>query len=347
MQPHDMVGPMMAGWKQAIKRTALGALRSTGAYSLAANSTNRRRKLLILCYHGLSLRDEHEWAGYLFMTADRFRERLACLRNLKAHVLPLGEAVNRLQAGSLPARSVALTFDDGFYDFLLHGVPILSEFAFPCTLYLTTYYSGLKFPVVNLIIDYLLWKSGLEWIDFPDQGIVKPMPMRNWAERLEVGRVLLEWCESAGFDTRAKDEFARQIAQRFGIDYDDILRSRIAQILTPEEAAAAAGAGVDIQLHTHRHRTPRNRELFLREITDNRRRIREITGKSPVHFCYPSGVYAADFLPWLRDCGVQTATTCESGFALADSEPLLLPRVLDDSNMDPVQFEGIVSGLLA
>ncbi|MBV9081264.1 MAG: polysaccharide deacetylase family protein, partial [Acidobacteriaceae bacterium] len=236
----------MAGLKQTIKATALRTLRSTGIYSLAANSRNRRQKLLILCYHGLSLRDEHEWAGYLFITAQRFRQRLACLRDLKATVLPLGEAVSRLKSGSLPPRSVVITFDDGFYDFLHHGVPILSEFAFPCTLYLTTYYSGLRFPVMTLMLDYLLWKSGRESIDFPEQGILQSMPIRNWEERLEVGRVLLNWCESAGLDASAKNDFARNVAQRFGIDYDDLLRSRIVQILTAEEAAKVAEAGIDI-----------------------------------------------------------------------------------------------------
>src|SRR5947209_18011478 len=146
----------MQALKNRLKESALSALRSTGTYTRYADSDKRRRKLLILCYHGLSLRDEHEWAGHLFITPERFRARLQCLREMKANVLPLGEAVERLHAGTLPPRSVAITFDDGFYDFLHHGVPILNEFAFPCTLYLTTYYSGLPFPIVNLALDYLM-----------------------------------------------------------------------------------------------------------------------------------------------------------------------------------------------
>jgi peptidoglycan/xylan/chitin deacetylase (PgdA/CDA1 family) len=164
---------------------------------------------------------------------------------------------------------------------------------------------------------------------------------------MAVVQKLMAWCEEQQFTTPAKDDFARQIALRFGIDYDAFLTSRMLQIMTPDEAAEVYRSGVDIQLHTHRHRTPANRELFVREIEDNRRQIAAITGQHAIHFCYPSGVYEPVFFPWLRDCGVESATTCVRGFAAPDVDPLLVPRVLDDSNMEPVEFEGVVSGLFA
>jgi peptidoglycan/xylan/chitin deacetylase (PgdA/CDA1 family) len=324
-------------------------LRSAGVYSIAAKSGRRKNRLLILCYHGISVSDEHEWLGFLFISPERFRQRLACLRDAKANVLPLGEALNRLGNGSLPERSVAITFDDGFHDFQQHAVPLLNEFGFPCTLYLTTYYSGLPFPIINLALDYLLWKCGRETVTVPEAtgAGTATMPLRTWMDRQQAKMAFLAYFESKGMSTAAKNDFARSIAEQFGVDYDALLKSRFGQILTPEEAVQVARSGIDIQLHTHRHRTSLDRELFLRELRDNSSRIQEITRKTPHHFCYPSGRYERDFLPWLREFGVISATTCERGFALPSSDPLLLPRVLDDSNMDPVEFEGVVSGLFA
>jgi peptidoglycan/xylan/chitin deacetylase (PgdA/CDA1 family) len=86
--------------------------------------------------------------------------------------------------------------------------------------------------------------------------------------------------------------------------------------------------------------------LFTREIRDNRDRIREFTGHEAVHFCYPSGDYAPEFLPWLRELGVRSATTCETGLASPHSEPLLLPRVLDGEQVTPVEFESWLCGIL-
>jgi peptidoglycan/xylan/chitin deacetylase (PgdA/CDA1 family) len=108
-----------------------------------------------------------------------------------------------------------------------------------------------------------------------------------------------------------------------------------------------AADGADIQLHTHRHRAPLDRELFLREIADNRHSIQAMTGLRPSHFCYPSGVYDLRFLPWLRESDIISATTCETGFASRSSNQLLLPRFLDNAALSSIEFESWLTGVSA
>jgi len=115
--------------------------------------------------------------------------------------------------------------------------------------------------------------------------------------------------------------------------------------MTRDEAAEIARNGIDIELHTHRHRTPNDRALFLREIVDNRERIERIRDGVARHFCYPSGVYRPEFLPWLREAGVTTATTCDPGLASRRSDPLLLPRLVDTSFLSPLDVEGWMTGM--
>lgn len=293
----------------------------------------RRDTLLILCYHGISLRDEHEWEGGLYLTPQQFRDRLQWLRESGANVLPLSVALDLLEKRSLPPRSVALTFDDGFYDFYRHAVPLLSEFGFPCTVYLTTFYCDYRLPIFNLVINYILWKSSRS-AGTPQEA------------RLSEVRRYVDDARAQKLDTEARDAIARQCAESHGVDYDSILRDRLFQLMSPEEVSMAAKKGIDVQLHTHRHRTPLDRELFVREIRDNSRRIEEFTGRAPRHFCYPSGVTAPDFLPWLRECGVRSATTCEPGLISQRSERLMLPRYLDGGGMERIDFEGWLSGIL-
>src|SRR5579875_2034949 len=256
--------------------TALKTLRTAGLFRVAANSPERRRKLLILCYHGLSLDDEHEWHPNLYITPQLFRRRLQRLRHWRANVLPLGEALTRLQNNTLPERSVAITFDDGFYDFVRHAVPILSEFSYPCTLYLTTYYCAHRLPVISVFLDYLLWKSKLAQVALPDFGVPEMSPIRAYTERQQVVKKVLAFMEEQRLNTSEKHTLACQIASRVSVDSDDLVKRRILQIMTADEAVAISRAGIDIQLHTHRHRTPRDRDLFRREIVDNRSRIEEI-----------------------------------------------------------------------
>ena len=105
------------GALKSIKRATLSTLKTAGAFRLAGGSRWRRRQLLILAYHGVSLDDEHLWEGALYLSPETFRSRMRALKSFGAAVLPLGEAVERLYAGDLPDRAVALTFDDGAYDF--------------------------------------------------------------------------------------------------------------------------------------------------------------------------------------------------------------------------------------
>ncbi len=314
-----------------LKQAVLKALRATGVFA-ASTRFRRRDKLVILCYHGISLRDEHLWEGGLYMPIELFRQRMAFLHAWGANVLPLSEAVVRLRENTLPPKSVVITFDDGFYDFYLKALPAMREFDFPSTLYLTTWYTKHKLPVFTLMVKYLLWKSGKPEFADPE---AREHAVARYAEQADSEHLTPEQC----------DQVSRQLAERIGIDYDSILEDRLFQLMTPEEAAVAAKSKVDIQLHTHRHRTPHDRDLFVREIHDNAKFVEAITGLAPQHFCYPSGVTSPEFLPWLRQCGIQSATTCEHGVATRDDDPLLLPRYLDGCAVTELDFESWLSGV--
>ena len=58
-------------------------------------------------------------------------------------------------------------------------------------------------------------------------------------------------------------------------------------------------------------------------------------------------VYDQMFLPWLQEAGVVSATTCETGFASRSSNPLLLPRFLDNETLSDIEFESWLTGVSA
>jgi hypothetical protein len=282
------------------------------------------------------------------MSPDLFRARLQLLKQSGCTVLPLGHALERLYANELPDKCVAITFDDGTCDFHRQAFPILREFDFPVTLYLTTFYSYYNRPVFDVLCSYLLWKGRGAVLDMnPLTGQDQKIDLSSDAARAATTNNLQKFARQQKLSAEEKDALAASLAKHLKVDYDALLARRILHLLSPDEVKQLAAEGVDVQLHTHRHRMPRDRELFLREIEDNRRSIREMTGSETSHFCYPSGVHDPVFLPWLKEAGIVSATTCDLGLASQSSNPLLLPRLLDISSLSPVEFAGWLSGVSA
>ncbi|MCA1558002.1 MAG: polysaccharide deacetylase family protein, partial [Acidobacteria bacterium] len=142
-----------------LKRTSLWVCKNLGLFQRVCESRWRRERLLILGYHGVSLEDEHEWDASLYMSQEDFASRLEILKRENYSVLPLREAVELLYKNELPERSVSLTFDDGYYDFYRQAYPVIRDYNFPVTVYLTTFHCYYNKPIFGLVCPYLLWKK--------------------------------------------------------------------------------------------------------------------------------------------------------------------------------------------
>jgi peptidoglycan/xylan/chitin deacetylase (PgdA/CDA1 family) len=301
--------------------------------------------LVILCYHGISIDDEHQWDPTLFVSPALFEQRLRLLRDGGFNVLTLQDGLDRLYRGTLPPKSVAITFDDGTFDFYRHAVPLLEKYRFPATLYLTTFYCHRGRPIFRLFASYLLWKARHTFPGGPLLDFEGTFELASDAGRsLALARIERHVNEN-GFPLAEREALLERLANQLGLPYETLVSKRILQLMTPQEVASLPADSIDVQLHTHRHRTPLDHDLFVREIVDNRTEIEAMTHRKAVHFCYPSGVYRAEFLPWLQEQGVVSATTCDPGLASASNDPLLLPRIVDHSTFSDIELESWLVGL--
>jgi peptidoglycan/xylan/chitin deacetylase (PgdA/CDA1 family) len=329
-----------------LKLSVLALARASGLLRMAAGSAWRRDQLLILCYHGISIADEHEFAPGLFMTADRFEQRLDQLRRGGYNVLTLGDALTQLYAGTLPSRSVVITFDDGNSDFHRRAWPLLTAYGMPATVYLTTFYCEHSLAVFPLALGYVFWKGRGHRAEVALPG-GRPLAIdaASAEGRRRAEAALLAAAQATGMSAYEKDTLVATVAAALGVDYQSIREQRLFQIMNPDEVREVAAGGADVQLHTHRHRSPLDEGRYRVEISANAQRIEAITGVAPAHFCYPSGTHRPQFERWLDAEGVLSATTCEPGIATRASNPLRLPRLLDHSTLTDTEFEAWLSGL--
>jgi peptidoglycan/xylan/chitin deacetylase (PgdA/CDA1 family) len=328
---------------RSIRLGLLHAAELSGLNDALLSSAWRTRRLLIICWHQVSLDDEHMWNPSLWVSPHTFRSRLELLRSTRCNVMPLEEALDGVRSGRLPKRAVALTFDDGESSIYLRAWPTLREFGYPATLYWTTYYSVRPYAVFDPMLSYLLWKGMGKHLRLDDP----PLSVRLESERDRFGvfRRIYETAKKRQWTAEAKEEFLVSLSSRLGVDYAEITTKRILHMITPEEAAKMCAEGLNLQLHTHRHRVPRDASQPANELEDNVKIIEGVGARRPVHFCYPSGSYTPELEVWLRDNGVVSAATCEPGLVRPGTNPYFLPRMLDRENFSPVEFKGWLSGL--
>jgi peptidoglycan/xylan/chitin deacetylase (PgdA/CDA1 family) len=316
-----------------------------GVNAAIAQSRWRQERLLILCYHGVSILDEHLW-DELFVSPELLDRRLRWLRRHKYAILPLDEAVERLYAGELPPKAVALTFDDGLHDFSARAMPVLGAHSAPATVYVTTFYVAHRLPVFNPTVSYLMWKGAGREFSVPGMGQPLRAPAREDRDARNALRDrIIAHRDEAGVDVREQHAWLEQMASALRVDFTELMENRILQLMTPGELAGLDRSLVDLQLHTHRHRTPKDRDLFQRELDDNRQALAPFGDTDGLrHFCYPSGQYTAEQVQWLAENGVVSATTCDPGLATRASRPLLLPRLIDSELLTDAKFGAWASG---
>lgn len=331
---------------RGVKLGFLQTAQMAGAFPLVQKSGWRKRRLLILCYHGIAVDREHEWQPAFFIAPNVFERRMATFKRLGIRVLPLGEGLRALYDGTLDEPSAAITFDDGFQDYFRLAAPILAQYSIPATVYLTTWYVDRPTPVFEVFSSYVLWLSVGSKAQLGSEFGFKEPPPLNTAEQAEMAaRAIRNFVYREKLSGEAKDELAVRLCCKLGIDYAEMQRKRVLGLLNTAEVRKLAGAGTDFELHTHRHRTPAVQELFQKEIADNRAYFRRVFNRAPEHFCYPGGACEPNFTAWLKAEGIRSATTCEPGIASESSDPLRLPRMLDAANVEQVEFEAWLSGL--
>ena len=331
---------------KGLKRGGLLAVRSLGVMGAVARSSWRQKRLLILCYHSLSVDQEHHWKRALFFTPEEFDARLQLIGERRLNVLTLAEGIRRLREGTLPDRSAVLTFDDGTADFHDLVAPRLRRLGYPATVYVSTYYIDKGLPIFPLMVSYVLWKGRHEHVGpDPDFGLNRVIDLSTRERRNEVESAIIRHVTALGLSAEEREAVAARLAGRLGVDYADLRRRRVLELMTPQETASVAGQGFDVQLHTHRHRTPDDQQAFTEEILENRRRIEAMTRRAAEHFCYPSGVHHPGYPSWLTELGVVSGTTCAPGLATVSSPSLLLPRIVDTAGLSSVEFEGWLSGV--
>lgn len=279
----------------------------------------RAGALSILIYHRVLPRPDSLLTGE--PDAAHFEAQMRLLRE-HAQVLPLAEAIRRMYAGTLPARAVAITFDDGYTDNLTVAAPILQRLGLHATFFIATGYldGGTMFndrliEAVRGCPDPVL---SLPALDLPQLSLASVPDKLAAIRKLQLAAKYLvpqqreQWVAHVVEATRA------------------VMPTHL--MMTSAQVRELAAMGFDIGGHTVVHPILQSvaDTQAEKDIADGADRLAVLTGSRPRLFAYPNGRPDTDYgqrhARMVERLGFEAAVSTSWGVASAGSDRFQLPR---------------------
>lgn len=240
-------------------------------------------------------------------------------------VLPLDEAVQRLKAGTLPARALSITFDDGYADNAEVALPILQRHGLCATFFIATgYLDGGRMWNDTLI--EAARTAAVPAIDLADVDGGTPclVPLNDVAQRRQALSTLLMRFKYQS--PQRREQLVQEVADRLKarLPADLMLRSDAVRTLQRQ--------GMQIGAHTVSHPilATLDEAQARAEIQGSRQALMAITGEPVGLFAYPNGKpgqdYSAANAELVRSLGFDAAVTTAPGVSHAGSNLHQLPR---------------------
>lgn len=303
------------------------------AYQTFANSGGDRlvwainpHRLRILSYHGVcdDYLGREAWMPRYFVTKSAFENQLQYLER-HARVLPLGEAIDRLKNGTLPPRSVSITFDDGYANNLQLAYPLLHKYRMSATVFVSSDYTstGELYPFLKLRFIRLHARHFPRELLVPVYADYKSLPVDCLIQSIAP-------CWAAIKKMLTRDQY------------------RTLRPLTPDEIRSACSF-FEFGAHTHTHCILENETTSRRreEIGTSIATVSKWTRRRVLFFSYPNG-QVGDFgevdKQMLRAEGIEAAVTGIAGANRTGSELLALKRYPVGIDHDRASFSAEVTG---
>jgi peptidoglycan/xylan/chitin deacetylase (PgdA/CDA1 family) len=254
-------------------------------------------------------------------TAEEFEQQMRWVRSW-FQVLPLREAVDRLYAGTLPARALSVSFDDGYADNEAIAAPILGRLGLNATFFVSTGFLDGGCMWNDCVIEAVRNSAAAE-IDLRSFGLAQ-WPLGGDAQRRQVILAILAGIKRLEPDRR--QAVVEGIVEATGHSQPPALMMR------PEQLRTLRRLGMDVGAHTVTHPilARLNPGAAREEIARSKADLENVLGEPVTLFAYPNGVpgndYAAEHAAMVRECGFAAAVSTAWGSATRRSDPFQLPR---------------------
>lgn len=253
--------------------------------------------------------------------AMEFERQMALLSGFFT-VLPLSEAIERLNAGRLPRLAACVTFDDGYADNAEVALPILRRWEIPATFFISTAFLNGTCMWNDAIIESVRSARG-SLLDLRSIGH-ECYSIGSIEERRQVVSKLLASLKYLSPGDR--QDQVKRVANIASVELPE------GMMMTQEQVRELANAGMEIGGHTVSHPilSSVKDDVARDEIAQGIEELFSISGRRIRYFAYPNGKPGKDYrsrdVEIVRSLGLEAAVTTAWGAARQGADLFQLPR---------------------
>jgi peptidoglycan/xylan/chitin deacetylase (PgdA/CDA1 family) len=248
----------------------------------------------------------------------------AHVRFLRRHfsLMSLNDLLAAAAQREVPARALAVTFDDGYEDLYTHAYPILARHRVPATVYLTTGLIDGDNGMWNDRVGAAIRDTAASVFDAVPG--CPPLPLQTPAQRREALARVLGVLKP--YPPQKREELVAEVERALGVS-----RGNMPRLLRWRQIAEMSAAGFDFGAHTMNHPILSSLPAAEaeREIAEPKRVIEERLQRPVVHFAYPNGRredFTEETKRLVRAAGFASAVTTIFDTNTADTDPYELRR---------------------
>jgi peptidoglycan/xylan/chitin deacetylase (PgdA/CDA1 family) len=331
--------PVPSGPKVEFKHGLVQAFETVVYWSGATNLYLRARRehgAMILMYHSVSRGPERRFFDPAStLAAEAFEAQMRFIAKYR-RVVSVSEIVRTLEeGGSLPAGTVAITFDDGYRDVLEVAAPVLERYELPATLYLATGYieSGENQWVDQLYVAISSRTKNELFLEGPVAGefrLEHPEQVDAAYDAIRLSMIPMSHKERQTLlDSIRRQLKPWQTAPRLTLNWRDV--ARLIHRYPRIEIGAHSRDHVDLATCSD--------DTLRRELTSCVEDIELQLGIRPTHFSYPYGSFSAKAAEQLHGFGFRSAALTAPAYpVIRGTNRYALPRLAPPNNMSLFRF---------
>lgn len=241
-------------------------------------------KIRIYLFHRVSPQRNLLWNP---MTPKLFEQIVIYLNN-KYEIVPLEKTLLGEYQPLSKKELCAITFDDGYKDFIEYAFPILLKHKSPSSMYIVSSCADNNIPPWTYIINHLFLNTSHISLDIKSKALPASLQKTKWKgqkERIHYAKKL------SPFLKQLNNQERQLIFEQIVADFDDVEKPE-GMMLSWDDIRYLHQNGCEIGSHSVSHpllAKKTNIEEIAKELTESGKIIEQQIGKFPIAISYPFG----------------------------------------------------------